>query len=81
MDKGIHSEDEAEAFVKEAFDIFNKLTDRQAQRIAEDDPVKKFFDILALVLQIAQFDHMQRQGVTLEAAEMSSVILTTNILI
>jgi len=66
MDKGIHSEDEAEAFVKEAFDIFNKLTDRQAQRIAEDDPVKKFFDILsALVLSNnAQFDHMQRQGVT-----------------
>ncbi|HPL97324.1 MAG TPA: hypothetical protein PKY71_07250 [Smithellaceae bacterium] len=72
IDKGINSKAEAEAFIGEAFEVFNSLTDRQAQRIAEDDPVKKFFDILsALVISNnARLDHIHQPGTSRGGGEV-----------
>ncbi len=45
-DKGIFSEDEAEAFLAESRDILISLGEKQARRIEADDPVQRFADII-----------------------------------
>lgn len=44
--KGIHSEDQGQTFLSEAWNVLITLGEKQSRRIEEDDPVRRFADIL-----------------------------------
>lgn len=52
VDTGALREAEGQRLLKESWNIFTRLSERQSQRISDDEPVKRFFDILnALITQ------------------------------
>lgn len=53
-DKGILTEEAAAALVSEAWAIFRQLALQQQQRIAEDDPVSLFFEIISVLIMQGQ---------------------------
>jgi len=59
LDKGIYSEAEGKAFIEESWEILTSLAAKQARRIDEDDPVKRFADILTTLISSgnARIDH------------------------
>lgn len=48
--KGIINDEAAEAYTKEAWDVFRALAKRQEMHVADDDAIELFFDILVTLL-------------------------------
>ena len=46
VSKGIFTEADAKAFASEGFDIFTRLTEQHGERINDEDPIRKFEDII-----------------------------------
>ena len=72
QDKGVYSEEQAHGFMSEAWDVLIKLGEKNARRIEEDDPVKRFGEILYALMTSGsiRLDHISSISKTLGGGEM-----------
>ncbi|MEI7636318.1 MAG: CHC2 zinc finger domain-containing protein [Syntrophus sp. (in: bacteria)] len=52
VDKGVFTEADGELLVSEGWDTFRRLTERHGERIKDEDPVRKFDDIILTLVRM-----------------------------